>query len=109
MRLKDNTIDVNGLKPEMMILVGIILTVERLYNIEFRITAISDYKHSKNSNHYKGYAIDLGVKEFPRETITALYNAIKERINCEYNILHEGVGFNNEHFHVEYNPVYQPN
>lgn len=109
MRLKDNSIDLNGFKAEMQFAIAILLTVERLLDIEFRVTSVADYKHGRNSEHYKGFALDFGSKEFGLEKAEKILKMIKERINTEYTIILENKGGVREHFHFEYDPIYQPN
>ena len=109
MKLKNDTINVHGLSNELLLGMMIINNVFVRNGVEPRITCLLDYKHSYHSEHYKGDAVDIGSKEFSTELKHKLLSEIQERINCEYRIILENEGGINEHYHFEYNPIYQSN
>lgn len=102
MRLKDNTIGMQSLKPQLLLALMIVDDVMKKHGGEAIITSLNDAKHSHTSLHYDGSAADL------RSWIFSDANAVLE--DCK-----EALGFNpdidmileHDHFHIEYQPKYR--
>ncbi len=77
--------------------------VERFYNllgIEMILTSARDSKHSANSLHYTGNAIDVRTNGIPKEVVNRLFDAIKQKLEPQgFDCLNEG-----DHLHIEFQP-----
>ena len=108
MMLKDNTVDPMGLKVEALLAMNIASIVYQKYNYTMRLTSITDYKHSATySDHYKGYAFDVGTIELKEADKVKIFDDIVDRLNNQYQVLFEGAGTDKEHMHIGYKPTYQ--
>ena len=69
------------------------------------ITSANDSTHGKRSLHPKGLALDFRSKHIKTKsekfTILAL---IKHCLDVQFDIILEGLGTPNEHYHMEYDP-----
>lgn len=81
--------------------------IGKIYNDngqDCRISSGNDGGHMPHSKHYINEALDFSIK--------MIEPAIKKKIIAEikaalpgYDVLHENVGTENEHLHVEYDPT----
>jgi hypothetical protein len=73
------------------------------YNFKPLITSANDYEgHSERSAHYSGAAIDFRIKDMGSlEERRELVDLIREELGERFVVLHEDVGKNNEHLHVQ--------
>ncbi len=101
---------VRGLQPEMLIADAVVAAVfEELGAHELIITSISDGKHSAQSRHELGYAVDyrrwsLQNIEEPGGTYHAdaarqAVQIIKHRLRDQFDVILE-----ESHIHVEFDP-----
>ena len=72
-------------------------------NFKPLITSANDYEgHSAQSAHYSGAAVDFRIKDMgslaEREELVSL---IREELGDRFTVLHEDIGKNNEHLHVQ--------
>lgn len=110
MKLKNNTVNPLGLKVEALLAMNIASIVYREYGYTMRITCITDYKHSAiYSDHYKGYAFDVGTHELDEDDKIAIFDEIVNRLNIQYKVLFEGAGTPEEHIHIAFKPRYMRN
>ena len=74
------------------------------------VTSIDDGKHSTNSKHYKGEALDIRTHNFEDTMSKRVFmNTYLRELNKhpeaaetdKFIILHESIGTPNEHFHVQ--------
>ena len=79
----------------------IIEVIYKSYGVECILTSGDDSKHSSNSLHYKGNAIDIRTKNIPANSLLLL---IVGDIKRELEILGFDVVFEGDHLHVEYDP-----
>ena len=98
MRLKDNTVQIQGLRVEMLFAILVADQVYLKYGYEFVITSINDGVHSLTSLHYNGCAIDCRIYDNPGE-MEAIAEEIKERLGVDYDVILE-----HNHIHIEYQP-----
>lgn len=99
MILKKN-VDLNGLRPEMAIAVIVVNDVYNNYSKELVITSITDGKHSRNSRHYIGMAIDTRTRYFDDFTKLAVADDIRDRLGKQFFVLVE-----TNHIHIQFNGV----
>ena len=64
MRIKDNSINLSNLSPQMLLGLIIVDQIMQKYGGEAVITSANDAKHSKTSLHYSGNAVDLRSRIF---------------------------------------------
>jgi hypothetical protein len=72
--------------------------------LDVTITACIDGKHSKNSRHYYLAALDLRSKDMPEPVKAQFRSRLAAELGSEYDVLLEGAGTPNEHFHLEFDP-----
>ncbi len=93
-----------GIRPEMVLVHGVVCAVFTKYGYECVITSGVGKKHSKRSLHYVGYALDyrtkhIGDNNVKRSILKSLETALP---NCD--VILEHVGEPQEHIHVEVDP-----
>ena len=102
MRLKDDSVQIFGLSPQIIFAAYVADEVYKLYGIETgaTITSGSDGEHSDTSLHYAGNAIDVRTKHLPDSVSPAtIAREIKARLNIDFDVLVEPT-----HIHIEYQP-----
>lgn len=82
-------------------------SAESTINIVFRkhagrnavVTFTTNGRHSKNSLHYSGYAVDLRVRDLTRDTVGNIVKELSYRLTSDFDVLDEV-----SHIHIEYDP-----
>lgn len=101
MIIKDNTVSIKGIKPELLLGLIIVDQVMQSQGQQAVVTSGSEEttKHGTTSLHYNGYAIDLRSRFFthPNQIIKLCMKALGN--NPDYEMIFEG-----NHFHLEYQP-----
>lgn len=97
-RLKKGA-SIKGIQPEMLFALIVVSPIMFEYGQECVVTSGTDGKHSKNSKHYLGYAIDLRSWVL-RDTSTEAHCAkdMQDALGAEFLVLVEG-----SHIHVQFN------
>lgn len=72
--------------------------------LPFEITAGMDGRHSRKSRHYLLAALDVRSKDMTPEGKSWMRGALRDELGPEYEVLLEGDGTPNEHFHIEWDP-----
>lgn len=67
-------------------------------------TSINDGKHSANSLHYSGMAVDMRSKHLTQEESRKVFFALRNDLGGDYDVLLEAENTDNEHLHIEYDP-----
>jgi len=99
MRLKDNTVKLHGIRPELLFALQVAAEVYKVYGQELVITSITDGKHSLTSLHYAGCAVDLRTHYFTDSIRKKVRDEIKERLGIDFDVVLES-----NHLHIEYQP-----
>lgn len=102
MRVKNNKINYNGLTAIMQRACSTIEVAARLVQgdkYEITITSAKDGKHSANSLHYEGKAVDIRTWDMKPGTIKSTARVIADRLGGKYDVVVE-----NNHIHIEYDP-----
>jgi len=94
-------VKIDKLQPQMTLGYVIIQRVFNRHGWECVITSGNDGKHSEDSLHYVGLALDIRTKNIPQCYHDALTNEIREALGENYDIVYE-----NDHWHTEYDPKY---
>lgn len=94
-------VQLTALSPQ--ILLGVMAANEEYakHKTELVITSCTDGKHSNNSRHYRGDAVDLRTRNLlePDATGPKIVEALKRKLGRDFDILFEG-----DHIHMEYDP-----
>lgn len=104
LQLKDVSVDPTGLKIEMVLGLVIAETIFSAHGHDTVVTSINDGRHSAKSRHYIGFAVDLRSKHIhPPDVKDQILDKLKAGLPG-YDVLLEGLGTPNEHYHLEYDP-----
>jgi len=100
-RFKDG-VSLQGIQPEI---VATFNTVEAAFAPKVAvITSAKDGKHKRGSLHFSGNAIDLRVRHLVDGEAVRIHLLIQESLTNEYDVLHEYIGTDDEHIHIEFQP-----
>ncbi|WP_159521759.1 hypothetical protein [Sunxiuqinia indica] len=102
MRIKDQSVKVKGITPEILLAGMIADQVCRDHGEEVVITSGVDGKHSLTSLHYSGNAIDIRTRFFSKAEAQQVRSEIKERLGIDYDVIQEA-----DHIHIEFQPRYR--
>lgn len=69
------------------------------------VTSCNDGEHKADSFHYRGLAVDLRIKTMPEKLRAQAVRQLQDALGAEFDVLHEGVGTDQEHVHCEYDPA----
>lgn len=98
MRLKDDSVNPVGLRPELLFAIMVAKDVYLNRGYELVITSLNDATHSETSLHYSGCAVDLRTTVInPNEDWDSVARQIKRRLNKHYDVLNE-----HNHIHIEW-------
>lgn len=108
MKLKNDLVDVRGIKPELLIGLNILYSIwkEHLEGIgtDMIITSLNDSTHSQTSLHYNGCAADVRTKAVDERNKASILREFKDSANEDFELILENEGMENEHFHLEFQP-----
>lgn len=99
MRLKDDSVSLGGLQPQMVIALMVAALSFLEIGKELVITSGSDGEHSHKSLHYSGNAVDLRIRHLTAKEAEAIAQTIQERLNKHFDVVLEPT-----HLHIEYQP-----
>lgn len=99
MRFKDDRVNSNGIRPELVLALVI---ADQVYNDNGKnlvITSLNDSQHSKTSLHYSGAAADLRINYFTKSQSMKVVRDLRTRLNADYDVVLE-----ENHIHLEFQP-----
>lgn len=102
MKLKPG-VKLTGVSPEIAFAAVIVNSVVGQYEAVV-VTSVCDGKHSTNSLHYKGKAMDVRANTIPDGYLDEILRGLKESLGPEFDVLLESRGSDNVHFHIEHDP-----
>lgn len=97
----------NMLRPEMDSVISIVANVYHtaMNDDEFKplITSANDFEgHAEKSAHYVGAALDFRIKDMGKKVNREkLAQMVREELGNRFIVLHEDIGKENEHLHVQ--------
>lgn len=98
MKLKKGVL-LGDIKPEIIMALLVIEPILQGYNQGLVITSCRNGKHSKNSKHYLGYAVDFRIWQLQNDNTTdAVVALIRSELTKEYYVKAEDT-----HIHVQWN------
>ena len=68
------------------------------------ITTGIDGVHKVASDHYRGDALDFRIHNIPQEKRVTILLLLRASLGEDFDVLHEYVGTEQEHFHVQWKP-----
>ena len=94
-----------GLTPQMVLAAIVVNDIFWSLSLECVITSCNDGKHSSQSLHYKGQAMDFRT-HYPQLDGKEIWlrNKVKDALGDDFDVVMEAIGTPNEHLHVEYDP-----
>lgn len=107
MTLQKSGVNFNKLRPEMDSAISVVVSVYHtaMNDDEYKplITSANDYEgHSAGSAHYVGAALDFRIKNMGSlEKRQEIAQMVRVFLGKRYLVLHEDVGLENEHLHVQ--------
>lgn len=94
-----HSVDLNGIKPEIMWGGIVVASVYERLGYDCVVTSVNDGSHSRGSLHYVGMAMDFRIRHVPEEQHQQLRDLIDESLGPQYDVVLEST-----HIHVEYQP-----
>lgn len=102
MQLKPG-VKLGGVCPELALAAVVVEATLREYG-PVVVTSVLDGTHSDGSLHYRGRAMDLRSKHIAAHNKDLVLRALRVNLGSEFDVLLEGRGTENEHFHLEFQP-----
>lgn len=98
LRLKDSTINIDGLSAEMIAAIQSAMWIWALQGIrELVITSANDGTHKDGSLHYEGQALDLRSRNLTDQVKAR--DMLQDELGDDYDVILELT-----HIHVEFDP-----
>lgn len=98
-------VKVNGLKPETLFAIVVVYSMYQAITTNLRITSITEGKHSSQSLHYVGYAVDFGLEDITTHELRVQFrDNVNDALTNEYDVVLEEPEGAIPHLHVEFQP-----
>jgi hypothetical protein len=95
MRLKDDSVNVADLVPQLRDKLPVMDRAYAEFNTEMVITSGKDGVHGNNSLHYQGKAVDLRIWN----VLQSLVGYLQSELGPDFEVILE-----KDHIHIEYDP-----
>jgi hypothetical protein len=94
-------VTLHGLSPQMLLAVIAVKDIYDRRGKDVVLTSGNDGKHSVNSKHYVGNALDFRTNNLDDPTLEGpiIANELNKALGRDYDVLFEG-----DHIHIEYDP-----
>lgn len=104
-----NGVDVRGIRSELLLAILVASDVYAEHNADCVVTSLLDGKHSSNSRHYDGAAMDLRTNDLATGRDKSILDEIRARLLPlgDYDVIFENADTPNEHIHIEYEPKWR--
>lgn len=105
MLLFSKSVQLNGLKPEMICVLIVVAEIFAELRETVYVSSALDGEHMRASLHKIGHALDFWAVTWENESdLVSLRDAVHTRLTDEYDVLAEWKGGNGQHLHVEFQP-----
>ncbi len=94
-----HNVDVRGIQPEILLAIQEAREIYAEFRYFLTITSVRDGKHSKNSKHYEGLAVDLRTKHMNARDKKLIVTKLTKALGKQYDVVLEKT-----HLHVEFDP-----
>ena len=92
-------VSVLGLQPCMFFAFLVAGEAYKDHGFDCVLTSGTDSKHGDHSHHYKGYAIDIRIRDISEGILTKIVEEIQFRLQSQFQVILEG-----DHIHIEFDP-----
>lgn len=97
--IKDKTVNLSGLMPQMSILIQVMDKLYEQAGADCVITSANDASHSTTSLHYAGAALDFRINNITKAQAQKIVGKANDALKQDYDVILEG-----NHIHAEYQP-----
>ena len=94
-------VDLEGLQPEISLAYTIACFVFLRHNCVATITSGLEGEHREGSEHYKGQAIDLRIRDMDHRLWPIIAEELSKALGSQYDVILEAKKL---HIHVEFDP-----
>jgi len=101
MRLKDDSVSLDGLKPQTLFAMCVASEVFEAHGHELVITSARDGTHMEESKHYTGEAFDCRITDVLKPDWPLVRDEIKAKLRKHFDVVLE---LKPPHLHIEYDP-----
>jgi len=95
---------IEGLQPEILLALIIANDVYHMHGSRLVMTEGTGGDHMVGSLHYQGLAVDLRTSNINDSDKPVILAELKANLGLEYDVIFEGAGTPNEHYHIEFDP-----
>lgn len=102
-RWTDN-VNFNGLRGVMVIAaIRVFHIYDAIAQQDAWVTSANDGKHTPNSKHYKGLALDFRTHNLNPDQRKKVFNELRKALGTTFTVLLEDENQPNEHLHIQFN------
>lgn len=101
MRLKDNSVRLDGLHVQMLFAMNVVADVLYSYDVELVVTSVNDGTHMDGSKHYTGDAFDARITDVLQSDWPTVRDDIKAKLGHDFDVVLETKP---PHVHIEWDP-----
>jgi len=99
------SVELTGIKPELVLAIMVVRDAFVMEGLDTVVTSVVDSKHSRQSLHYVGYAVDFRIsQDFGEQTASHFAQSIRGKLTPEFDVVLEWGDGTAPHLHVEYQP-----
>ncbi len=92
-------VNVQGLKPEILLAILIADPMFEAHGVDCVITSLLEGAHKPGSFHYDGLAVDLRSRELTEGGKISVVTALRNALGDQYDVVLEST-----HIHIEFDP-----